>query len=513
MRRRLFSILAAAVAASVFVGTAGLADIGLNTLFTDNAVFQRNVRVPVWGTGEDGEQVTVGIAGQTASATVKDGRWTAWLKPMKAGGPYTLRVQGRNTIEVKNILIGEVWVCSGQSNMQWTLANSTGGAEAIAASADPQLRLFTVPRQATPQPIDDVSSSWKVAGPDTTGEFSGVGYFFGRELRTALKVPVGLINTSYGGTPAEAWTNRAALARVPDLKYLVDNYAKQVSDYQKAITAYDQEMATLPQQIETAKAEGRQPPAEPKKPADPARNSHSAGGLYNAMIAPIIPYSIKGAIWYQGESNAGRAYEYRTLFPAMIRNWRSEWRLGDFPFLFAQLAPFGTRPGRPDSTWPELREAQLLTTINTPKTAMAVITDYGNCADIHPKDKLPVGERLSLAAKAIAYGQKVSYTGPLYRSMKVNGIEAVLSFDKAGGGLAAKGGALRGFQVAGSDRQFVDAVARIEGKTVVVSSPQVARPVAVRYGWSDCPDVNLFDKAGLPASPFRTDDFPMVTKP
>jgi len=513
LRRNLFSIAIAAVCASVVLGAAAQADVTLNTLFSDNAVLQRGVKVPVWGTAANGEAVTVTIAKQTAKATARDGKWTAWLRPMKAGGPFTMTVQGSNRLEVKNVLIGEVWICSGQSNMQWTLANSAGGQEEIAASADPHLRLYSVPRQATHEPIPDASSSWQVAGPETTGDFSGVAYFFGRDLRKALGVPVGLINTSYGGTPAEAWTNRAALARIPSLKYMVDNYGKMVEDYQKAITAYDQEITTFPQKVEIAKAEGKQPPVEPKKPADPSRNPHVAGGLYNAMISPLIPYSFKGAIWYQGESNAGRAYEYRTLFPAMIKNWRSEWKLGDFPFLFVQLAPFGTRPGRPDATWPELREAQLMTTQNTRRTGMAVIMDYGDCADIHPKPKEPVGGRLALAARAIAYGQKTDHTGPLYKSMKVKGSEIVLSFDRAAGGLVAKGGPLKGFTIAGATRRFVDADARIEGKTVVVSSPTVREPVAVRYGWSDCPEVNLFDGTGLPASPFRTDDFKMVTKP
>ena len=374
-------------------------------------------------------------------------------------------------------------------------ANSAGGQEAIAASADPQLRLYTVPRQATHEPIPDANSSWQVAEPETTRAFSGVGYFFGRDLRKALKVPVGLINTSYGGTPAEAWTNRAALARIPSLKYMVDNYGKMVEDYQKAITAYDQELTTFPQKVEIAKAEG-------KKPNDPSRSPHVAGGLYNAMISPLIPYSFKGAIWYQGESNAGRAYEYRTLFPAMIKNWRSEWKLGDFPFLFVQLAPFGSGPGNPAATWPELREAQLLTARNTPKTGMAVIMDYGDCADIHPKPKEPVGGRLALAARAIAYRQKTDHTGPLYRSMKVKGSEVVLSFDRTAAG-RREGRCAQGFTIAGADRKFIDADARIEGKTVVVSSPMV-QPVVVRYGWSDC-RTNPFGRDAC--CPRSTDDF------
>ncbi len=510
--RKLLSIAAATLCASALAGASAHAEVQVNSLFSDNAVLQQGVRMPVWGTAANGEEVTVTIAGQIARTTARDGKWTAWLRPLKAGGPHTMKVQGPNTIEIRNILVGEVWVCSGQSNMHWTLANSTGGPEAIAASADPHLRLYSVPRQATPEPIPDANSSWQIAGPDTTSEFSAVGYFFGRDLRKALKVPVGLINTSLGATPAEAWTKRAALARIPQLKYLVDDYERMLRDYAKAIAVYDRQMAEYQPKAETARAEGKRPPAAPRKPVDPARSQRSPGGLYNAMIAPLIPYPIKGAIWYQGEANALRAREYRTLFPAMIRNWRTDWRLGDFPFLFVQLAPFAGR-SRPDGdTWPELREAQLLTAKNTRKTAMVVITDYGDAADVHPKAKEPVGARLALAARAVAYGQKTDYSGPVYEDMKVRGKEIVLSFNGAAGGLVARGGDLRGFQIAGADRRFVNARARIEGNTVVVSSPEAPAPVAVRYGWSDCPYLNLFDRAGLPASPFRTDDFPMVTK-
>jgi sialate O-acetylesterase len=303
-------------------------------------------------------------------------------------------------------------------------------------------------------------------------DFSAVAYFFGRDLQSKLGVPVGMIHTSYGGTPAEAWTSRAALEANADLKSLLAS-----------------------------------PPAGTQAFQRPT-------GLYNAMIHPLIPYAIKGAIWYQGESNAGRAYQYKTLFPTMIRNWRQDWGQGDFPFLFVQLAPFHKKVSQPgDSQWAELREAQRLTLKQVPATAMAVITDVGDEDDIHPQKKEPVGQRLALAALALAYGKDVEYSGPAYAGMEVRGHEIWLRFDHVDGGLVAMGDALEGFTIAGADQKFHPATAEIRGDKVVVSSPEVSQPVAVRYGWADYPVVNLANRAGLLASPFATDDFPWITAP
>ena len=463
------------------LATAAFAAVKPHALFSDNAVLQQGISVPIWGTANNGEKVTVKFEGQTAATTAKGGRWMVRLKPLRAGGPSSMTISGENTIELKNILVGEVWICSGQSNMQFGLKSATNGEAAIAASADPMIRLFTVPRDPRYVPQADVVGAWEECGPDTVPNFTAVGYFFGRDLRKALNVPVGLINDSYGGTRAEAWTACRALE-------------------------------------------------EPcKKPDDPEAkaNPNDAGALYNGMIAPIIPYALRGAIWYQGESNAGGAFKYRTHFPAMIRNWREDWKQGDFPFLFVQLAPFQKIVPEPqESAWAELREAQLLTTVNCPNTGMAVITDIGDPADIHPKQKEPVGGRLALAARAIAYGEKIVYKGPTYDallrvfiggSIKVWGDRAIVSFDSDSldGGLIAKGGEMTGWAIAGEDRKFYNAraVIRDDKATVIVSSPDVPRPVAVRYGWADCPVVNLFNAQGLPASPFRTDDFPMVTAP
>ena len=428
-------------------------------LFTDNAVLQQGISVPVWGLASDGEKVTVKFQGQVVSTTAHNGHWMLRLKPLKAGGPFTMTISGENTIELKNILVGEVWVCSGQSNMAWQVKNTENAQAAIDSSKDPMIRLYTMPHGAK---FTNPTAVWQECNPDTTPTFSAVGYFFGKHLRQALKVPVGLINSSVGGTPADAWTSRTALMANPELKDIVE------------------------------------------KPWT------RASYLYNGMIAPLQPYAIEGTIWYQGESNAGRAYQYRTLFPAMIECWRDEWGQGDFPFLFVQLAPFGTNAAEP--AWAELREAQLLTAQHDPKTAMAVIMDIGEEKNIHPVKKDPVGARLALAARAIGYGQKLVYSGPVYRSMKIEGDKAILSFNSVGNGLAADGD-LKGFTIAGEDQKFVLAMAQIQDDKVIVSSPEVAKPMAVRYGWANCPEVNLFNQNGLPATPFRTDDFKMITKP
>jgi sialate O-acetylesterase len=327
-----------------------------------------------------------------------------------------------------------------------------------------------------------------------------VAWFFGHELRRALKVPVGLINSSVGGTPAEAWTSSAALEADPELKGILERYAEQVKNYDPAAAAAQHERALERHQqaVAKAKAAGEKPPQAPRRPADPRKANVRPCGLYNAMIAPLQPYAIAGAIWYQGESNSGRAAEYRKLFPAMIQNWRQAWGQGEFPFLFVQIAPH-------ERMTPEIREAQLVTWQKVPRTAMAVIIDIGNEKDIHPTQKEPVGARLALAARAIAYGEKIEYSGPVYASMKVEGDRAILSFTHIGDGLLAKDGDLRGFTVAGADGSFVPAKAVIDGDKVAVASPEVTTPVAVRYGWANTPDVNLFNKEGLPATPFRTD--------
>jgi sialate O-acetylesterase len=435
-----------------------------HALFSDNGVLQQGVNVPVWGTTDQEDEVTVSVAGQTVTATPKDGKWRADLEPMSAGGPHVLTIaQGGTTVEIKDVLVGEVWICGGQSNMQWTLKQSDGGSEAIAESANDKVRLLTVPRGGADAPQTDVKANWSVCGPQTSGDFSGVGYFFGRDLQKALDVPVGLIASNVGGTAAEQWMRQEVIEAHPDLKDM-----------------------SKPQGISM---------------------------LYNAMIAPLAPYAIKGAIWYQGESNAGRAYQYRTLLPEMIKNWRDTFGQGDFPFLIVQIAPYTAIVQEPsDSIWAEIRDAQFHIDQNVPRTALIVTTDVGDEGDIHPRRKEPVGQRLSLAARAVGYGEKIEHSGPVYDSMSIDGDKVTLRFKHIGSGLKAKDGELTGFTIAGEDKKFHSAVAKIEGDTVVVSSDQVPKPAAVRHGWAAYPVVNLWNQDDLPASPFRTDSFPITTQ-
>jgi sialate O-acetylesterase len=338
-----------------------------------------------------------------------------------------------------------------------------------------------------------------------------VAYFFGRELHKNLGVPIGLIHTSWGGTPAEAWTRRGVLKADPDFKPILQRYDEAVAKYPQAKQEHERKLEEWKQAVEKAKTEGTRAPGRPGEPLGPG-HPHSPSGLYNAMISPLLPYGIAGAIWYQGESNAGRAYQYRKLLPAMIKNWRDDWGLGDFSFIFVQLANFmAVKPEPGDSSWAELREAQSMT-LALPNTGMAVIIDIGEANDIHPKNKQDVGKRLALWALANTYKQALEYSGPVYKSSKTEGNRIILTFDDVGGGLmAAPEPPLKGFAIAGADHKFVWADAAIEGNTVVVSSDTVSEPVAVRYAWADNPVCNLYNKEGLPASPFRTDDWPGVT--
>jgi sialate O-acetylesterase len=485
--------------AGLLLSISAHAEIKLNGLFTDGAVLQQNRDIPVWGTGRDGEKVVVKLAGEESSTTVKNGRWMVKLKPLKAGGPFTLAIVADNAITLTNVLIGEVWLCSGQSNMGFQLYRAANAAEAIAAANDPELRLFTVPHGAKDEPERDVSGQWRASASATASNFSAVAYFFGRDLRRALKVPVGLIDSSVGGTPAEAWTPREGLEKTPELRKILESHAESVRNYDpaKAKESYDRAAKKHAEAVKAARAEGKPAPRAPAKPADPARASKRPSCLYNAMIAPLEPYALAGTIWYQGEANSGRAAEYEVLFPAMIKSWRKAWDQGDFPFLFVQIAPN-------DRMSPEIREAQLHTWQKVPKTAMTVTVDVGEATDIHPKKKEPVGHRLALAARAIAYGEKIEYSGPVFEKMSVEGDRAILSFSHVGSGLVAKDGVLKGFTISADNKVFVPANTCIKGDKVEVSGKEISKPVAVRYGWDNVPDVSLFNKEGLPATPFRT---------
>jgi len=491
----------------------GFAQLQLPALFSDNMVLQQGMPVTIWGWGEDGDKVTVKFRGQAVSATTHNSTWSLELRPLKASSaPADLVISTpEQTVTLANVLVGEVWVCSGQSNMEWPLRSSFEADVDIASATNQIIRLFHVPKNKMDAPTTRIKASWQVCSPDQAKGFSAVGYYFARSLQAARNVPVGMIESDWGGSPAEAWMSQEALEINPRYQTeILDPYPAALKNYQTALAAYEKE-----------KAEAKEAGREFKKNAP--WPGWRPGELYNGMIAPLIPYAIKGAIWYQGESNAGRAEQYRSLFADMIRCWRRDWdQPDDFTFLCVQLAPWDKNKKRTleqiteqpgDSDWAELREAQWLATKTLPKVGMAVITDLGDKDDIHPTKKGPVGERLALAARGIAYGESIEFSGPLYRSCQIKGDKIVLHFDHLGKGLEARGGALKGFAICGEDRNFVWANAEIVGKTVVVSCPSVPKPVAVRYGWSDNPVVNLWNKDGLPASPFRTDDFPMVTAP
>ena len=503
------------------------ADVKPNPLFTDGAVLQRGQPVQVWGTARDGEKVSVEIDGQKISATAAAGKWNVNLKPLKEGGPFTMKITGDNTVTINNLLVGEVWVCSGQSNMEWTFAKAHNAKEEGPKASYPKIRMFTVKKKVSAKPLAEAEGSWVECSPQTVNGFSAVGYFFARDIHQKLSVPVGMIHTSWGGTPAQAWTSLEGFGSDPELKEYVDAAKQRLATYDADLAAYAKNMEELKSKTKEwnetvgkayqealkawteataqAKKAGQPLPPkpapsspQPKAPPHPDGGSGNPTTLYNGMVAPIIPYGIKGTIWYQGESNATKSKQYRTLFPAMIADWRNRWNQGDFPFFFVQIAPYNGQP-------PEIREAQFLTLSKVKNTAMAVTTDVGDAGNIHPTQKEPVGQRLALAARALTYGEKIEYSGPLYDSMTEKDGKIILTFKHVGGGLIAKDGELKGFTIAGEDKKFVPAHAKIEGLTVVISAEGVTHPKAARYGWTNVPDVNLFNKEGLPASPFRTD--------
>jgi sialate O-acetylesterase len=464
----------------LFTALTAVADVSLPAIFTDGMVLQQRSTITVWGWANPGEKVTVkgswqwlGKAKATADA---DGQWRIRLKTPKAGGPYTLSVQGTNAIVLSDVLIGEVWICSGQSNMQWTLdANKTDEftKNAIETANYPNIRQFAVSRAFGAAPLSDCKGQWLVCTPQTAEQFSAVAFYFGRELNKKLNVPIGLISTSWGGTVAEAWTSAESLRAYGDFNDVLN----------------------------TLQAPKEQPEAK--------LDQNTPTALYNAMIHPLVGFRIAGAIWYQGESNAGRAMQYRTLFPAMIKDWRTQWRQGDFPFYYVQIAPYKYADSNaPYSAF--LREAQMFTLKALPNVGMAVTMDIGEEQDIHPKNKADVGDRLARWALAKNYGHKdLAYSGPIYKGMTVEDSAIRLSFDYAGSGLVARGGPLTSFEIAGSDQKFVPAKAEIDGASVVVSSAEVPNPAAVRYAFKNWAQPNLFNTEGLPASSFRTDDWPI----
>jgi sialate O-acetylesterase len=504
-------------AACLWLAAAGLArgDVTLPAVLSDHMVLQRDTAVPIWGRAAPGEKVTVAIAGQTKAATADaKGAWMVTLDALKAGGPHTMTVSGKNTLTVSDILVGEVWLCSGQSNMAMAVGGARDAAQEAAAANYPQIRHFRVARTSARTPQGKGKGAWVVCSPRTVKGFTATGYFFGRDLHKHLKVPVGLINSSVGGTPVEAWTPASALADDPALKTLLDQRAESRKPANaQAQKAFEAQLARWKLAAAKAKAAGKKPP---RKPRDRGRamGAQPFGGLYNGMIAPLVPFAIRGATWYQGERNCnnGTQWLYRKLLPALITSWRKAWARDDLPFLYVQLPNFRGHHAHIPDDWAVMRES-MAETLKLPATGMAVTIDIGEERDIHPRNKQDVGARLALAARAVAYGEKLCHSGPLYESAKFEGARARLSFRHVGDGLVAKGGRLTGFMIAGKDRKFVAAEATIEGAEVVVSAAGVAEPLAVRYAWANNPTCTLANKAGLPASPFRTDTWPVPGQP
>jgi sialate O-acetylesterase len=454
------------------------AEIKLPAIFGNNMVLQQKIACPVWGTTDAGENVSVAIAGQTKTAKADaDGKWAVKLDPLEVGEPLKMTItDSKNAIVFDNSLVGEVWIGSGQSNMQWNVNNSHNGGNEAKTADFPNLRLLTVPTVSKTTPQDNFEGSWVPCTPQNVPGFSAVLFFFGRKLHQDLNVPVGLIHCSWGGSSCESWINDDVVAKNPDFAQILERRTNR------------------------------------EKEQPQGGDNQQAGYLYNGMLHPILGYGIRGVVWYQGETNAGRAYQYRTLFPTMIYNWRDEWKQGDFPFYWVQLANFMAMQDNPrDSAWAELREAQSMTR-SLPKSGQAVIIDIGEADDIHPRNKRDVGLRLALLALNNDYGKTQPCESPQFNAVSFVGDKATLTFDFAYDGLVSRGAAPTGFAVAGEDKVFHWATAEIVGKdTVVVRSPKVAKPVAVRYGWADNPIVTMYNSAKLPMNPFRTDDWQGVT--
>ena len=508
------------VLAGLLAAAAGLrAEVKLASPFTSHMVLQRAMKVPVWGTAAAGENVTVAFAGQQKTATAgADGKWRVDLDPLAAAADgQMLSVSGTLTaqaLQLDDVLVGEVWLASGQSNMVFTVAGNGGPygllneADEIAAANFPKIRMFTAKDTKTYDPQATVAGAWQVCSPATVGGFSAVGYLFARDLQKELNVPVGIVTSASGASCAEAWISREALAGDPALKFMLDAL-DECEKYFRAAPADRPTVAPLhPTPINKPRAAGGRGGAA----GDPARDQHFATVLFNGMINPLIPFAIRGALWYQGESicwGTPGLNLYGAVQKKLIADWRARWGEGDFPFYLVQL------PGQQNlSNNPRIREEQAAV-LAVPNTGMAVTIDTGEAKNVHPHNKEPVGDRLTRIALANTYGRKIEFSGPVFDAVQVGGGTARITFTHPGGGLVAKGGDLKGFFIAGADQKFVEATAKIDGASVVVSSPAVAAPVAVRYGWDNYPEglgCNLRNAADLPAGPFRTDtwDYPVA---
>jgi len=489
-------------------------DVRLPAIFSDHMVLQADAPASVWGWAAPGEAVTVSIAGQNHKTKAGGaGKWRVQLKPLKATAqPATLTVQGSNTLTIRDVLIGEVWLGAGQSNMEWPVSKAKDYEQERRAADFPQIRMFTVMKNAdATNELDDVKGTWAVCNSNVVGNFSATLYFFGREIHQQLKQPMGLIHSSWGGTPIQPWMSRRTLEAYPGYAALLERKKQEIAAWPERekkiladIRAWDEEAART-------NVTGKKLPPRPWNPGPPDSGRYMPAGLYNAMIHPLIGYRIRGVLWYQGEANAGGgpagAADYTDLQSRLIAGWRKDWGIGDFPFLYVQLPNWNTGGDQAKASWAFFREGQA-NVLKVPNTGMAVTIDIGDASNIHPQNKQDVGYRLACLALSDVYKLPVASRGPAPMKYEVKGRALVISFSHADGGLVSKGSELKGFVVAGADQRWHPASAHIQGKRVSVSCAEVAAPVAARYAWADNPECNLYNGAGLPAAPFRTDDWP-----
>lgn len=504
---------------SLFAGSV-YSNVKLASPFGDHMVLQRNKSVPVWGTANPGEKVTLIFNRQNKSTvTGSNGSWKINLSKLDAGGPYILTVKGENTIALQDVYVGDVWLCSGQSNMDFSVAREDrywcgvfNEKEEVAAANYPLIRVIKTEFSPRLEPQKEVKGNWEIISPQTVGHVSALAYFFARDLQKKLNIPIGLVVTTYGASTAEAWMSKSSLQSNPKFANLLTSFQNKLDKYLPDTAAQVKyKIAHEKWVIEAAKAkaDGKDELRAPKN-SDPIADQHSPSVLWNGMVAPLVSFAIQGVLWYQGESNSPTASIYRDLMESLILDWRKQWNQGDFPFLYVQLANIGkeveTDPAKGGSEAVK-REAQLFN-LSIPKTAMVVAIDNAdplNMVNVHPKNKQEIARRMVLAARAVAYGENITYSGPLYDKMVIKGNAIQVQFKSTDAGLVFKGEQLKGFAIAGEDKKFVWADAKIEGNSVIVSSPEVSKPVAVRYGWGSNPPTSLYNKADLPASPFRTD--------
>lgn len=502
--------LSAVIFASIYCSTAIFAQVKLPAIISDNMVLQQNQNVALWGWAAPNEQVTIKPSWTKKSITTKadaSGKWLVNIKTEKAGGPYSITFQASNSIEIKNVLLGEVWLAGGQSNMEFFMAKveksgSYNGeihvAEETPLANFPNIRYIDIENKVADEPQADTKGNWIACSPQTVGSFSAVAYYFAKDIYQKTGLPIGIINSTWGGTPAESWTKKEILQADTALSPILTRYEQTVKAYPAAFATYKTELEKW--RADTAKLK----PSAPTEPIGP-RSNKSPYKLYNGMIAPILPYTLKGVIWYQGENNAPYAFQYRKLFSTMINEWRTEFNNQNMPFYFVQISPHRSQNA-------EIRDAQLYVYNHVKNTGIVITTDNGDSLNIHPRNKKIVGERLALWARHFNYGEKdLTYTAPIYKSFKIEGNKIRIYFDHVEDGLKAEDNLIE-FTIAGADKKFIPANAKVDGHSILVSAENVVNPTAVRFAWRNVPKPNLFSKSGLPVSPFRTDEWILETQ-